>query len=88
MVDVIDVNDLDAVAFGLLLGAAGGGDARELETLLLDATTELVDQETYGRAGAQACDHAALNQLGGLDAGRLLQCILLCLVHNAPSIWD
>ena len=54
MVDVIDVNDLDAVAFGLLLGAAGGGDARELETLLLDATTELVDQETYGRAGAQA----------------------------------
>ena len=64
---------------------AGTGD---LKTLLLDATTELVDQETYGRAGAQACDHAALNQLGSLDAGRLLQCILLCLVHNAPSIWD
>ena len=87
MVDVIDVDDLDAVAFGLLLGAAGGGDARELEAFLLDATTELVDQETHGRAGAQTCDHAVLNQLCSLDAGRLLQRVLLCLVHDPPSIW-
>ena len=50
-------------------------------------TAELIDQETHGRAGAQTCDHAVLNQLCSLDAGRLLQRVLLCLVHDPPSIW-
>ena len=87
MINVIDVDDLDAVAFGLLLGAARSGHAGELQAFLLHAATELVDQETHGRAGAQTCDHAVLNQLGSFDAGCFLQCVLLCLVHDPPSIW-
>ena len=43
MVDVIDVDDLDAVAFGLLLGAARSGHAGELQAFLLYAAAELVD---------------------------------------------
>ncbi len=82
MIHIIDVHDLDAVTFGLLLRATGGRHAGELQALLLDAAAELIDQETHGRTGSETGDHAVLDQLGGFDAGRLLQCILLCLVHH------
>ena len=82
MIHIIDVHDLDAVTFGLLLRATGGRHAGELQALLLDAAAELIDQETHGRTGSETGDHAVLDQLGGFDASRLLQCILLCLVHH------
>ena len=82
VVHIVDVHDLDAVALGLLLGAAGSRDASELQALFLHTATELVNQEPNGGTRAQAGDHAVLDQLGGFDAGRLLQRILLCLIHN------
>ena len=90
VIDIVDVHDLDTVAFSLLLRAAGGGDAGELEAFLLHAAAELVHEETHGRTGAETGDHAVLDELRGLDAGSLLQCVLLCLVHNAPlsSLYD
>ena len=82
MVHIVDVHNLDAVALGLLLRATGGGDTGELEAFLLHAAAELVHEETHGRTGAETGDHAVFNELGGFDAGRLLQRILLCLIHG------
>ena len=82
VVHVVDVHDLDAVAFSLDLRAARRGYASELKTFLLMTAAELVHQELHGRTSAEACDHAVFNELGGFDAGRLLQRILLCLIHG------
>ena len=82
VVHVVDVHDLDAVALGLGLRAARRGHASELKTFLLMTAAELVHQELHGRTSAEACDHAVFNELGGFDAGRLLQHILLCLIHG------
>ena len=43
VINIIDVDDFDAVAFGLLLGAARSGHAGELQAFLLYAAAELVD---------------------------------------------
>ena len=82
VVHVIDVHDLDAVAFGLSLGAAGSSHAGELEAFFLMTAAELIYQELNGRTGAETGDHAIFDELGGFDAGRLLQRILLCLIHG------
>lgn len=84
MVDVVDVHDLNAVALGLLLRAARSGDAGELQTFLLLAAAEFVDEEAHGGTGAEPHDHATFDQLRGLDAGLLLHCILLCFIHDSP----
>ena len=67
--------DIPVGSFYGLVGPNGAG-----KTTTLNMVTGLLVPD--GRTSAEACDHAVFNELGGFDAGRLLQRILLCLIHG------